>query len=221
MVAPRLSTMRVFSLLAAALFALTLSAGAQDQASIAQPAPRLPYLDWNACPFEGCTYGNWTAQSRVAVFDTWKPNRKRIAEVSPKETVVGVSGIVITFRPGVIRLVRDLPRYSLRRGDTIFTYTYLGEGVSQAWFKGRFYPEFDISFAKAPDGTGCGRSDCEGMIVDPGKKVWWAKVQLKSGAVGWVNMDTARFNGIDRFALLVGTRHRIGNLACYILRPTS
>jgi len=29
------------------------------------------------------------------------------------------------------------------------------------------------------------------------KKEWWAKIKLKSGQTGWVNMDTAEFGGVD------------------------
>ncbi|HET6206404.1 MAG TPA: hypothetical protein VFD98_06310, partial [Terracidiphilus sp.] len=73
--------------------------------------------------------------------------------------MTGVSGVVITYKPGVIRLNRDVPQDHLRRGDTILTYTYRGEGFSTVWFKGRFYREYDITFTKRPDGTGCHGND--------------------------------------------------------------
>jgi hypothetical protein len=167
-----------------------------------QPAPRLPFLDWNACPFEGCTYGEWTAAASVEVFDTWKPSRRRIATIPTDAVVTGVSGVVITSKPGVIRLNEDLPQDDLRRGDTILTYTYRGEGFSAVWFKGRFYRGYDITFAKWPDGSGCLGNDCAGKYVDLGEKVWWAKVKMKSGVIGWVNMNKAKFGGVDRFAFV-------------------
>jgi hypothetical protein len=111
-----------------------------------------------------------------------------------------ISGVVITYKPGVIQLKRDLVQYELTRGHTILTYTYRGEGFSAVWFKGRFYREFDISFAKWPDGTGCGRTDCEGTYLDLGEKVWWAKVKMKSSTEGWVNMNKAQFSGVDLLA---------------------
>src|SRR5208282_3031601 len=54
-------------------------AGLESKSYTVQPVPTLPFFDWNACPFEGCTYGKWTAATAVDVFDTWKPSRKRIA----------------------------------------------------------------------------------------------------------------------------------------------
>ncbi len=169
-----------------------------------QSAPSLPFLDWNACPFEGCTYGKWIAAAPVAVFNTWEPSRKRIATLPPKGIVTAISGVVITYKPGVIRLNKDLPEYGLQHGDTILTYTYRGEGFSAVWFKGRFYHDYDISLAKWPDGSGCLKAECEGTYVDLGEKVWWAKVKMSSGVIGWVNMNEAKFDGVDIFASLVG-----------------
>jgi hypothetical protein len=116
--------------------------------------------------------------------------------------VTGVSGVVITYKPGVIRLTEDLPEDDLRRGDTILTYTYRGEGFSAAWFKGRFYREYDITFAKWPDGSGCLGKDCAANYVDLGEIVWWAKVKMSSGVVGWVNMNDAKFREVDQFAFV-------------------
>ncbi|HEX3469877.1 MAG TPA: hypothetical protein VHT28_01720, partial [Silvibacterium sp.] len=65
-----------------------------------QPAPNLPFFDLNACPFEGCAYREWTAEAAVDVFDTWETNRTRIATLTPKAVVTGISGVVITNKPG-------------------------------------------------------------------------------------------------------------------------
>jgi hypothetical protein len=84
----------------------------------------------------------------------------------------------------------------------ILTYAYRGEGFSAVWFKGLYYSDFDISFARWPDGSGCGGAHCAATYVDMGEKVWWAEVKLKSGRSGWVNMDTAVFDGVDSLASL-------------------
>ncbi|HWZ32071.1 MAG TPA: hypothetical protein VNX18_12085 [Bryobacteraceae bacterium] len=167
------------------------------------PAPALPFLDWKACPFEGCAYREWTANKPVTAYDTWKEDRRALAQLGTGEKVTGVTGVVITFKPGIARMDRDLG--NLHRGDTILTYTYRGEGVSAVWFNGRFDPDFDLSFAKLPDGTGCGGEHCAATIVDLGMKVWWAQVKLKDGRMGWVKMDGMPFDGVD---LLAGNRVR-------------
>jgi hypothetical protein len=168
--------------------------------SKAMPAPKLPFLDWKACPFEGCAYREWTARKPVVVYDTWEQKRRPVARLSAGDVVTGVTGVVITFKPGVIRMDRDLAAEKLKRGDTILTYTYRGEGVSAVWFNGRYYSEFEISFAKWPDGSGCGGAHCAATYVALGNKIWWAQVKLKSGSAGWVNMNEAEFDGVDLLA---------------------
>jgi hypothetical protein len=158
----------------------------------ATAAPALPFHDWGACPYETCAYRQWTAHRSVTAYDTWKPGRQAIAKLAEGDKVTGITGVVITFQPGVIRMDRDLPGERLLRGDTVLTYAYRGEGFSAAWFKGRYYTGFDISFAEWPDGTGCGGTHCAATYVDLGKKSWWAKVKLKSGQTGWVEMDLAQ-----------------------------
>jgi hypothetical protein len=169
-------------------------------------APALPFYDWKACPFEGCAYREWTARNQIVVYDTWKENRRLVAQLSKGEKVLGVTGMVITVRPGVIRMDRDLPEQNLRRGDTILTYAYRGEGTSAVWFQGRYYSDFDISFARWPDGQGCGGAHCAATYLDLGEKVWWAEVKLQSGRLAWVKMDTA-YDDFDGVNLLAASTH--------------
>ena len=180
--------------------ALALAGQEASQTAKKMPALALPVFDWNACPFEGCAYRRWTARMPVAVYDTWKNSRKMIAELSPGDRVVGITGVVITYKPGRIRMDRDLPQSGLKRGDTVLTYAYRGEGFAAAWYNGTYDSEFDISFAKWPDGSGCGGDHCAATYVDLGKTVWWAKVQLPSGRLGWVDMNASEFDGVDLLA---------------------
>ncbi len=178
--------------------AFAASALCQDAATFkSMDAPALPYYDWNVCPFEGCTYREWTARGPIIVYDTWEAKRRAIARLSKGQKAVGVTGVVITSRPGVIRMNADMPELGLRRGDNILTYTYQGEGVWSAWFKGRFYPELEITF---------------GTPTDVGKHSWWVQVRLSDGRTGWVDMDKARFDGVDQLAF-EGRGARIRGLA--------
>jgi hypothetical protein len=151
--------------------------------------PKLPFYDWGACPYETCGYREWTVHRAVTVYDTYKEGRRAVAHLAAGDKVTGVTGVVITSKPGVIRMDRDLPDQDLHRGDTILTYAFRGEGFSAVWFKGRYYSEFDISFTKWPDGSGCGNGHCAATYVDLGKKSWWAQVKPASGVTGWVDME--------------------------------
>ena len=159
--------------LAIALFALT----AFGQVSASKP--KLPFYAWGVCPGEGCQYGRWKARKEIVVYDTWKPARRRIVHLSPGDSVVALTGGVITYKPGVMRVAQDDPAHGLKAGDEILTYTYLGEGFSTVWFHGRFYHDFDTTAARGEEG----------------EKTWWVKVKLNSGRIGWVNMSQADFDG--------------------------
>ena len=154
--------------------------------------PALPFYDWGACPYETCAYRQWAAHRSVTVYDTWKPERRPIGHLAVGDQVTGITGAVVTFKPGLIRMDRDLPDQDLRRGDTVLTYAFRGEGFSAAWFKGKYHSLFDISFAKWPDGTGCGGAHCAATYMDLGRKSWLAEVKLTSGRTGWVEMDLAQ-----------------------------
>jgi len=46
------------------------------------PQPALPKIDQNACPFEGCQFGTWTAREQVQLFSTWKSGGKQVATIA-------------------------------------------------------------------------------------------------------------------------------------------
>ena len=170
-----------------------------DKDSRAMPNPELPYYDWNVCPGEGCTYRQWVARNKTVVFDTYKTRRHQIALLSAGMKVVGITGVVITSRPGVIRMDRDAPESNLQRGNTILTFTYQGEGNAAIWLKGRYFPVFDVSFTKWPDGSGCGGDYCSATFLSLGEHTWWAQVKLSSGKLGWIDMEHNSFDGTCSF----------------------
>ena len=174
------------------IVALLICGAVLPSAFCEDKAPAMPFYDWGACPYEGCAYRQWTTHRSVTVYDTWKQGRRPIAQLAEGDRVIGISGMVVTLVPGRIRMDRDLPGEDLQRGDTILTYAYRGEGYAAVWYKGRYTSDFDISFAKLPDGTGCGGEHCAATYTDLGTKFWWAEVKLESGRIGWVEMDLAQ-----------------------------
>lgn len=190
----KLVTVRIVALICAGILpsAFCQDAHLSREESRAMVTPVLPFYDWGACPYDGCAYRQWTAHRSVTVYDTWKQGRQPVGQLAVGDKVIGITGVVITFKPGLIRMDRDLLDGDLRRGDTILTNAYRGEGFSAVWFKGTYRSDFDISFAKWPDGTGCGGAHCAATHVDLGRKSWWAEAKLESGRTGWVEMDLAQ-----------------------------
>jgi hypothetical protein len=167
--------------------------------SSAQAQPSLPFYDWGACPFEGCTYRRWEAVKSVTVW-TGRDRRHVAFTIKPKEWTRGITGVVITTRPGVSKILVKMTlgnkaKVALAPGDLLYTLHYLGEGFDLFWFRGKTYSDQisgDVDPDPPPPGT-------EIQIISRPEYVWWVKVRNAKGQVGWTD-QTDRFTNMDQFA---------------------
>jgi hypothetical protein len=180
------------------LFSLVLLVAPQLNPSLTpQKAdkPNLPKIDENACPFEGCQFGAWTATDQVQVFSTWKEDHKPVVTISKGEAVTAITGVHITFEPSEIQVTEPIPDYGLKPGDTIYGYMYKGEGVISAWFNGYWVEDFDgTGIANA----GCNRN-CNAKLVKEGRVEWWVEIKTQNGTTGWTK-ETDKFERKDALA---------------------
>ena len=162
------------------------------------PKPSLPKIDENACPFEGCQFGKWTARERVPIYSTWKLERKLLRTLSKGEAVTALTGIHVTFAPSEIEVTAPMPQYGLKPGDTIFGYMNIGEGFFSAWFNGYWVGEFEGGGIEGPNGSGC-RRNCTAKLLKPARSEWWVQIKTKDGTIGWTK-DGNKFDGTDALA---------------------
>lgn len=162
------------------------------------PKPGLPKIDMNACPFEGCRFGQWTVRENVQLFSTWKSDRKPVVTITKGEKVTAITGVHLTVEPSEIRVTAAIPQYRLVPGDTIFGYMYYGEGVFSAWFNGYWVENFDGSGIEYPNEEGCTRN-CSAKLLKEGRMEWWVQIKTHNGVVGWTK-DTEKFEGKDALA---------------------
>lgn len=174
------------------------------------------YVDKDVCPFEGCTYRDWTVKADTVLYD--KPwGDKPVGTAAVGDAVYGLTGIVYTkpipinvafpakqaaILPGPEPVTLDLVP-----GQTIYLLTYRGEGMFLAWYESQ-----KLSFEPAgtmlttlPD-IGWGVTSCrepEALCwwqVRVGQQrydsVWWAQVMLPGGASGWTR-ELNNFGNID------------------------
>ena len=160
------------------------------------PKPALPKIDENACPFEGCQFGAWTATDNVQLFSTWKEDRKLVSAISKGEVVTAVTGIHITFEPSQIQVTAPIADYNLKPGDVVYGYMYKGEGVFSAWFNGYWVENFDGSGVAD---AGCNRG-CNAKLLKEGRVEWWVEIKTKDGVTGWTK-DTDKFDGKDALGM--------------------
>jgi hypothetical protein len=159
------------------------------------PKPTLPRIDENACPFEGCRLGKWTAHEPVRLYSTWKSDRKPLRMLAKGENVTALTGVHITYEPAEIQVTAPMPQYALNTGDTVFGYMSIGEGFLNAWFNGYWVEDFDGS---GIDGAGCNRN-CNAKLLKDARTEWWVKLKTKEGTLAWAKVD-GNFDGMDALA---------------------
>lgn len=185
------------ALLCASTFAGARCPLPQDEAPVPSPsAPALPKIEAKACPFECCQFGRWKAGKAILLFDSWKAGRKQLGSLRPGETVTGIDGVHVTYSPDVIQIKKDMPALGLKAGDRVLRYMYLGEGLAQVWFKGKYYPSLDLSAEGKGNQIGDCAGQCDGVIVERGKQEWWVKIRRKDGTTGWA-LGESGFDGMD------------------------
>jgi len=161
----------------------------------ATPQPRLPVIDYDACPFEGCTFGKWIVTRNTTLYSTWMEGRKTVAALTKGRVVTGLTGVHITHQPDRIQVLKPIPDLRLQPGDIILRYMYRGEGFADIWAKGQWQKEADASFVAEKDGFGC-TQDCPARVMSEGSKDWWVQVKTSQGQIGWAKAE-GQFDCVD------------------------
>jgi len=141
------------------------------------------FIDKGACPFECCTYRNWTTTKPVKLLD--KPDGKATGVSVPAKTVVrGVTGQVWSM-PIAVPATHKFDDSPIMKGDTFYALHSAGEGFWVVWFKGKTYtvdmtePADNAYLEKARDNS-----------------KWWVQIRTKDGKTGWV-LNNDQFENQD------------------------
>ena len=164
------------------------NAGVRDIPFNKYVPPTIPYEDPGACPFEGCTYREWIARKETIIR---KENNERspvVFKVRKGEKVVGLTGTVITLRPGYAEALTRVQAAGLwlEPGEIVYLLHYEGEGAYKIWFQGKI--------------GGRGMAENFEILKYP-ETVWWVKIRSRKGQVGWSN-QTENFGNMDALGSL-------------------
>jgi len=101
---------------------------------------------------------------------------------------VGVTGTVITLRPGYAEALTRVQTEGgrLEPGDIVYLLHYMGEGSWMIWFQGKI------------DGKGMTENF---EILHYPETVWWVKIRNTKGQIGWSN-QTENFGNMDDLGVL-------------------
>jgi hypothetical protein len=178
---------------------------------MAEEQPPLPFYDWDACPFECCTYREWTLSYPVSFHQTHAKESPVVFRLEEGQTVQAVTGVVVTAKCGTATVLKSLegfgiakdgvsPPLALKPGQTLCTLHYEGEGSSLFWYGGKLYSGevSNDSFGEPPE-SGNFRTDSSPEAS------WWVMVRsptacngvsCRAGEVGWSN-ETSAFKHKD------------------------
>ncbi|HUR98486.1 MAG TPA: hypothetical protein VMZ26_10515 [Pyrinomonadaceae bacterium] len=148
--------------------------------------PPVPYIDKGACPFECCTYRQWSVEKPTAIRSAMKDSAPVSFRLKAGEKVQGMTGVVITTQPGIARALKNakLGEMRIKKGEQFYVLTNLGEGFTKVWFKGRIFqgePYDDSNFK---------------FIREP-KSIWWVKIKNRKGQIGW-SREPEHFGNVDQ-----------------------
>jgi len=152
------------------------------------PLPPLPFEDFGACPFEGCVYREWVVKNNL-------PIRKEMNETAPiafivktGENVTALTGVVVTIQPRIEKASRpvEISGTAIQKGDIVYFYTPLGEGVSKVWFRGKMYHHGIYEL---------------GELLQESKSTWWVKIRNSKGLTGWTNQAEQHFGKMDLYSV--------------------
>jgi hypothetical protein len=153
------------------------------------------YEDYGACPFECCTYRRWTVNADTIIYQDRVEGARAAFRVKKGEHVMGLTGIVITLKPGkaVVKKATQLGlnghQVRVKAGDVLYLLHYEGEGIYKFWFGGRIY---EAEMPSAPDQVSQSPADKRLQyiqLVSEPQTVWWVKVRNERGQTGWSKQD--------------------------------
>lgn len=178
----------------AILFAVTCTAVAQKESISTSkiPEPKLPVIDYDACPGKGDPISNVKLVRDDVIYSA--PNDgKLVAKLTTGEKVTILAGATVIRQPdkAVLKYVSpdDTSLQPIKAGDTVFGYGWHVDGNMVFWAKGvRFEVYKDAVAEKGRCGftSGFGAAGCTIDIVKDGIIEWWVQVKTSNDASGWV-----------------------------------
>ena|SRR3972149_1034755 len=143
--------------------------------------PPIPYENNGACPFECCTYREWYAKKETIILKDRRNGSPVAYKVGKGERVTGLTGVVITTKPGRVKVLKPvrIGYYNASRGEIVYLLTYRGEGFFKVWYKGNIIDSVDM--------YGLDTNKVVFSILESPESIWWVQIKNKDGQTGWSN----------------------------------
>lgn len=167
--------------------------GAPERGALGQSTaiPPMEVIAPDACPFEGCQYGEWTARKTVPTYSS--PDGSVLNKsIGQGQSITAVSGEVRAKprRATITNAYTTDVEQGLDVGSAVYVLYPLGEGAVAVWHGGKVkHGSLDL-----------GVHYDQPLESQPLDWTWWVLVRLADGTAGWVKNPQGQFDGMDRFA---------------------
>jgi hypothetical protein len=144
----------------------------------------------DACPGEGCVFGNWEVYKETPIRAVPDDTSPPIEMLVPGESITAKTG-EIHMVPGIAKVVGPLPEHGkgIEKNKPVEILDYIGEGYSRVR-QGSNYFEVKIARSRKECPERTIRYCWVELVREPTEGKWWVFVQAKSRELrGWVDMD--------------------------------
>lgn len=153
--------------------------------SLAPRRPPEPYVDRGVCPFECCTYRDWTAREPLRAFRAPRDRSAEAFALARGESFDALTGDVYIDTVGVVRVDEPVPWMTepdsigrFEPGDTVYVLSYRGEATYNLWHRGRVVQVANF-WAPPPSPM---EPPARGTLVRKGSKAhWWVRIRNAGG----------------------------------------
>jgi hypothetical protein len=177
--------------------ALLLLAGACGKTQ--QAGPPIPFDEPGACPFQCCTYREWTVDWDTDVHTDKRDDAPIAFHVALNDTVMALTGVVTTTKAGRASSARQVSVGSnhlpVAGGQPIYLLRNVGGGDWKIWVNGQTDQQYIPSAAYCSSGNQSA-DECALSVVEQPETVWWVKVRDTRGREGWTR-EVDHFGNID------------------------
>jgi hypothetical protein len=159
-----------------------------------------------ACPFECCTYREWTARNSFPVYASERDTTNVTFTIGEGESFSAMTGNVHVTQLGLVHVLEPFSPYSrnpdgalFQAGDTLIVLDYLGEGGFMVWYRGELLAARGYWLPEARI-TEANRDRVPGVLIQEAETEWWVMVRTQNGRTGWIRMREARVANADACA---------------------
>jgi len=164
-----------------------------------QAGPPLPFDEDGACPFQCCTYREWSVEYPTDIRSDRRDAAPVAFHVEMNDTVNATTGVVTTTKIGRATASRDVRvganHLLVHAGEPIYLIRNVGGGDWKIWVDGVIDRQYIPSQGYCTPDTQSS-DECAIKVVDQPVNVWWAQVQNTRGETGWTR-EVDHFGNID------------------------